>query len=141
MRSRRPSNATFAASSRTERGRTVTPVGGALRLYAWRMESVTLAKKRTFGEALKKVPLFQSDRMLFDLYCLQPGQSQVVHRHEEADKVYVVLEGEALFQVGDDHELLPEGSAVIARAGEAHGVRNESTSNVVLLVAMAPRPV
>jgi len=104
------------------------------------METVTLAQKRAFGDALKKVPLFDSERLLFDLYCLQPGQSQRVHRHQDADKVYVVLEGEALFEVDDEQELLPEGSAVIARAGEAHGVRNDATSNLVLLVAMAPRP-
>lgn len=104
------------------------------------MDTVTLDQKRSFGEALTKVPLFDSERMLFDLYCLRPGQSQKVHSHADADKVYVVLEGEALFQVGDEHELLPEGTAVIAHAGQAHGVRNESNSNVVLLVTMAPRP-
>ncbi len=104
------------------------------------METVTLARKRAFGDAMKKVPLFDSERLLFDLYCLQPGQSQRVHSHQDADKVYVVLEGEALFELDDEQELLPEGTAVIARAGAAHGVRNDSTSSVVLLVAMAPRP-
>lgn len=104
------------------------------------MDTVTLAQKRAFGAALNKVPLFESERLLFDLYCLRPGQSQRVHQHDDADKVYVVLEGEALFEVGGEQELLPEGTAVIARAGESHGVRNESTSDVVLLVTMAPRP-
>jgi len=104
------------------------------------MDTVTLAQKRAFGDTLRKVPLFDSDRMLFDLYCLAPGQSQRVHTHQDADKVYVVLEGEALFEVGEEQELLPEGTAVIARAGEPHGVRNESNSDVVLLVSMAPRP-
>jgi mannose-6-phosphate isomerase-like protein (cupin superfamily) len=104
------------------------------------MDTVTLAKKRAFASTLNKVPLFESERLLFDLYCLRPGQAQRVHRHDDADKVYVVAEGEALFEVGGEQELLPEGTAVIARAGESHGVRNESTSNVVLLVAMAPRP-
>lgn len=104
------------------------------------MDTVTLDQKRFFGDSLTKVPLFDSQHMLFDLYCLQPGQSQKVHSHADADKVYVVLEGEALFQVDGETELLPEGTAVLARAGQAHGVSNESTSKVVLLVAMAPRP-
>ena len=104
------------------------------------MESVTLAQKHAFGDTLSKVPLFDSEHMLFDLYCLRPGQSQRVHLHEDSDKVYVVLEGEALFEVADDQELLPEGSAVIARAGQSHGVRNDADSDLVLLVAMAPRP-
>ncbi|HKI58791.1 MAG TPA: cupin domain-containing protein [Trueperaceae bacterium] len=104
------------------------------------METVTLAQKRAFADALTKVPLFESERLTFDLYCLRPGQSQRVHAHTGSDKVYVVLEGEALFDVDGDQELLPEGTAVIARSGESHGVRNDSTSDVVLLVAMAPRP-
>jgi len=109
--------------------------------YAGAMDTVTLEKRRAFAaEKLTKVPLFDSPHMLFDLYCLMPGQAQAPHRHDDADKVYVVLEGEALVQVGDEQELLPEGSAVLAPAGLDHGVRNESSSNVVLLVTMAPRP-
>ncbi len=104
------------------------------------METVTLVQKRDFGDALNKVPLFESQRLSYDLYCLRPGQSQRVHTHAGSDKVYLVLEGEALFEVAGEQELLPEGTAVIARAGSDHGVRNDSTSNVVLLVTMAPRP-
>ena len=44
------------------------------------------------------------------------------------------------FEVGGEQELLAEGSAVIARAGVPHGVRNESDSQLVLLVMMAPKP-
>lgn len=105
------------------------------------MDIVTLAQRRTFSKnALRKVPLFESEHMFFDLYCLEPGQSQRVHTHGDSDKVYVVLEGEAMVQVGDERELVPEGSAVIARAGQPHGVSNESGGQVVMLVAMAPRP-
>ena len=39
----------------------------------------------------------------------------------------------------EERDLGP-GNAVIARAGEEHGVRNDTTENVTLLVTMAPRP-
>ncbi len=105
------------------------------------MDIVTLGKRRAFDkEKLRKIALFDSERMFFDLYCLLPGQSQHVHAHEGSDKIYLVLEGEALVQIGDEQELLPEGTATIARAGRPHGVRNESSEELVLLVAMAPRP-
>ncbi len=89
---------------------------------------------------MQKVPVFDSAKMLFDQYCLLPGQAQKVHSHDGEDKVYVVLEGEALFDVGDEQELLSEGMAVMAPAGAPHGVRNESATPVVLLVVMAPKP-
>ena len=99
-----------------------------------------LADQRAFDDnKMQKVPVFDSERMLFDQYCLKPGQAQRVHSHRDEDKIYVVLLGEALFDIGGEQELLPEGTAVIARAGVPHGVRNDSDSDVVLLVAMAPR--
>lgn len=105
------------------------------------METVALEKNRRFSpEKMQKVALFDSDKMFCDQYCLLPGQSQKVHSHEAEDKIYVVLEGEALFDIGGEEELQPEGNAVIARAGVAHGVRNDSDSQLVLLVMMAPRP-
>ena len=36
---------------------------------------------------------------------------------------------------------LAAGSAVIARGGQVHGVRNLTDQNAVLFVVMAPRPV
>ena len=109
--------------------------------YAALMEYVDLFGQRSFSpQKLQKVPVFTSERFLCDQYCLEPGQAQRVHTHEGEDKVYVVLEGEALFEVGGEQELLAEGSAVVARAGVPHGVRNESASQLVLLVMMAPKP-
>jgi mannose-6-phosphate isomerase-like protein (cupin superfamily) len=91
-------------------------------------------------EKLKKNALFDSQRLFYDLYCLLPGQHQKVHAHEGSDKVYYVLEGTGRFTVGSEEQDLPGGHAVIARAGEPHGVRNASGENLVLLVTMAPRP-
>lgn len=105
------------------------------------MEYAILQEQRRFNnDKMQKIPIFSSNKLLFDQYCLRPGQFQRVHRHQTEDKIYVVLVGEALFDIAGEQQLLPEGSAVIARAGVAHGVRNESNSDLVLLVAMAPKP-
>lgn len=97
-------------------------------------------ERRFSEEKMQKVPLFDSDKFFCDQYCLLPGQSQRVHSHEHEDKVYLVIEGEALFDIGGEQELLTEGTAVIAPAGVMHGVRNESDSQLVLFVMMAPKP-
>lgn len=92
------------------------------------------------GEKLHKNPLFDSERLFYDAYCLMPGQEQKVHTHEGSDKIYYVLEGTASFTVAGEERDLGPGNAVIARAGESHGVRNDTSENAVLLVTMAPRP-
>ena len=89
---------------------------------------------------MQKNALFDSQHLFYDTYCLLPGQAQKVHTHEGSDKVYYVLEGTGRFTVGDEEQDLPQGRAVIARAGQTHGVSNESGENLVLLVTMAPRP-
>lgn len=91
-------------------------------------------------EKMAKIPVFASERMFFDLYALLPGQAQKVHAHEGSDKVYYVLEGEVVVRIGEEEALLVPGMAALARAGEAHGVRNESANPALLLVVMAPKP-
>jgi len=61
---------------------------------------------------MQKVNLLETPRFFCDVYCLEPGQAQKPHRHEDADKVYVTLEGEVLVRVGDESASLPAGAAV-----------------------------
>lgn len=105
------------------------------------MESKRVTDSIAFSEEkLQKNSLFDSQRMFYDVYCLLPGQAQKVHAHDSSDKVYYVLDGTGRFTVGEEEADLDEGHAVIARAGEPHGVRNDSGDNLVLLVTMAPPP-
>jgi mannose-6-phosphate isomerase-like protein (cupin superfamily) len=91
-------------------------------------------------EKMKKNALFDSPHLFYDTYCLLPGQSQKVHSHGSSDKVYYVLRGAGRFTVGEEERDLGEGNAVIARAGDLHGVRNETQEDLIILVTMAPRP-
>ena len=91
-------------------------------------------------ERMQKVGLLASERLFLDLYCLQPGQAQRVHSHGDSDKVYYVLQGRATIQVGTEERDLLAGTAVLAPAGEPHGVANRSGDPLTLLVFMAPPP-
>ncbi|CAN5753731.1 cupin domain-containing protein [soil metagenome] len=105
------------------------------------MEIRTVADSVAFSEEkMKKNSLFDSPHLFYDAYCLLAGQAQKVHAHEGSDKVYYVLRGAGRFTVGEEERDLGEGDAVIARAGDPHGVRNETQEDLVLLVTMAPRP-
>jgi len=105
------------------------------------VETKSITESIAFSEEkMKKNALFDFPHLFYDTYCLLPGQAQKVHAHEDSDKVYYVLEGNGRFTIGDEEQNLPQGHAVIARAGQRHGVRNESGEDLVLLVTMAPRP-
>jgi len=90
---------------------------------------------------LQKNVLFDSPQFFCDVYCVAPGQEQKAHEHYGADKVYFALQGTVRVRIGDEEQDLAAGSAVIARGGQVHGVRNLTDQNAVLFVVMAPRPV
>ncbi len=105
------------------------------------MQVVTVATRSRFAdEKMQKVSLFESDRFFVDLYCLKPGQAQQVHSHVGSDKVYYILSGRATVCLGAEQQELAPGQAVLAPAGEEHGVRNAGEEPLTLLVFMAPKP-
>jgi quercetin dioxygenase-like cupin family protein len=92
------------------------------------------------SEKMKKNGLFETDRLFCDLYCFEPGQAQAAHTHEGSDKIYFVVEGKGLFQVGQEERELRQGEIAMASSGQKHGVRNPGPDRLVLLVFMAPKP-
>ncbi len=107
----------------------MTPLTGA-----W----LNLEEQTAFlAQKLHKVALCQTERLLFDLYCLEPAQAQKVHAHENIDKVYVVFSGQATVQLGDEARPLKAGQAAFAPAGLPHGVRNDTAERATVLVFQA----
>jgi quercetin dioxygenase-like cupin family protein len=96
---------------------------------------------RRFDAAkMQKLSLFETPRFFCDIYCLEPGQSQKPHKHDDADKVYAVLEGEVRVRIGEESATLAAGDAVLAPAGIDHGLDNAGPARAAVLVFMAPKP-
>jgi mannose-6-phosphate isomerase-like protein (cupin superfamily) len=89
---------------------------------------------------MKKVNLFDTERMFCDVYCFEPGQTQTAHAHKGSDKVYYVIQGQAAISIGTDTREVGPGTAVLAPAGEEHGVRNPGPERLTVLVFMSPKP-
>lgn len=87
-----------------------------------------------------KTTLFQSERLLLGLNCLDKDQEQGVHDHTDQDKFYLVLEGRGKFSVAGEQVDAGPGEIVWAPAGVAHGVSNPDDAQLVLLVGIAPSP-
>jgi quercetin dioxygenase-like cupin family protein len=89
---------------------------------------------------VSKATLFRSEHLLLGLNGLGPGAEQAVHAHEGQDKFYHVLEGRGRFTVGDEVSEAGPGEVVWAPAGVLHGVMNNGTERLILLVGIAPAP-
>lgn len=92
-------------------------------------------------EKFYKTTLWQGGHMMVGLNCFEPGQTQSIHAHDGAEKFYFVLEGSGRFTIGDEEIEGDTGSLVVAPAGVPHGVTNNGSARLSLLVVIAPAPV
>jgi len=92
------------------------------------------------ADKMAKIALAATSRAQLDLYCLEPNQEQKPHAHADQDKIYVVLEGEARVVVAGKEEMLGPGEAVVAPAGQEHGIRNAGPGRLLAMVVVTPPP-
>ena len=91
-------------------------------------------------EKMAKTDLAHGATLFAGLNCFEPGQQHAAHAHPGQDKLYVVLEGDAEIQVGDETQLVSTGAAAFAPSGVMHSVRNCSDKRLIVLAVLAPPP-
>ena len=94
----------------------------------------------TDPDQIFKATLFDRQGLIVGLNTVAPGQSQPVHRHPDQDKFYYVVEGSGDFVVGEETQTAGPGLFVRVAAGVDHGVQNNGSEPLVLLVGMTPSP-
>jgi quercetin dioxygenase-like cupin family protein len=92
------------------------------------------------AEKFFKTTLFSGEHLMLGLNCLEPGQVQTPHIHDDQDKFYLVLAGHGRFWLGEEQVEAGEGAVVWAPAGLRHGVENQGQASLTLLVGIAPAP-
>ena len=69
-----------------------------------------------------------------------PGEGPALHRHQYAE-VFVVLEGEATFTVGEERKAVRAGEIVIGPAGQPHAFVNSGTGALRQIdIHLSPSP-
>src|SRR5262249_318401 len=91
-------------------------------------------------DRMAKIALASTERALLDLYCVAPGQAQKPHSHAGEDKISFVPEGTGRFSLGGAEEKLEAGDALVAPAGVEHGLVNDGTAPLLVLVVVTPPP-
>jgi|SRR4051812_47100522 quercetin dioxygenase-like cupin family protein len=92
------------------------------------------------SQKMAKTTVARGATLFAGLNCFEPGQEHAPHTHAGQDKLYVVLEGEAEIQVGDETQLVSVGAGAFAPSGVMHSVRNRGATRLVVLAVLAPPP-
>lgn len=87
-----------------------------------------------------KTTVVQGDFLFAGLNCFEPGQEHAAHAHAGQDKLYVILEGSGIVQVGEESEVLSAGDSAFAPSGVVHGIRNPGPERLVVLAILSPPP-
>ncbi|CAD2076562.1 cupin domain-containing protein [Phocicoccus pinnipedialis] len=92
-------------------------------------------------EATKSI-FYETNNTVGAIWCMHPGQTLPMHSHEKADDIWIVIEGEADFypEIGETVKI-KAGDVVVARAGEKHGMTNNSDKDFVMLGIAGPTPI
>ena len=74
-------------------------------------------------------PTFHSDALSVTTTDIAPGGGPALHRHPY-EEVFVILEGEATFTLGDSERVARPGDFLVAPPGAAHGFKNTGSGQL-----------
>jgi len=89
---------------------------------------------------MTKGTVAQGEFLFAGLNSFEPGQEHAPHLHEGQDKLYYILEGSGMVQVGEESELLSAGDAAFAPSGVMHSIRNPGPERLIVMAILAPPP-
>ena len=92
-------------------------------------------------ERMGKSTIAQGGFLFAGLNSLEPGQEHAPHAHDGQDKLYLILEGSGMVQVGDQTERLSAGDAAFAPSGIVHSMRNPGPERLVVMAVLGPPPL
>lgn len=100
----------------------------------------TVSTAQFSPEKMGKTTLAKGAQLFAGLNCFEPGQQHAMHSHAGQDKLYVVMEGTAIVQIGDQEQTLTAGDVAFAADGVSHGVKNPGPGRLVIMAVLAPAP-
>ncbi len=92
------------------------------------------------GEKMGKTTLVKGAQMFAGLNCFEPGQEHALHCHSGQEKLYVVMEGTAVVQIGEEVRTLSPGGMAFAADNVPHSVKNPGPGRLVVMAILSPPP-
>ena len=89
---------------------------------------------------MTKSTVAQGEFLFVGLNSFEPEQEHALHAHDGQDKLYLILEGKGMVQVGEQIERLSVGDTAFAPSGVAHSIRNPGPERLVVMTVLAPPP-
>lgn len=94
------------------------------------------------GSEAKKILLYQNERTNGVIWYVPKGKEVPAHYHPGTDDVWVILQGEGLYLLGEgETRTVSAGMIIPAETGRIHGIVGSSEEPLVFAAVSAPMPV
>jgi mannose-6-phosphate isomerase-like protein (cupin superfamily) len=84
--------------------------------------------------------IFATDSVQFNIYCLEPGQSNPLHKHPQSDEICYFVQGSGDVIIGDEIAAVQSGTTVHIPKDVGHEIRNIGTERMIVVPAQSPLP-
>lgn len=91
-------------------------------------------------DGVRRETVFETDRVWTQVLCFQRNQSIGPITDADSDGIFLVVAGEAVFQVDAKRKRLEQWGAVLVPAGSEVTVTNASAEPLVVYLMTAPPP-
>jgi quercetin dioxygenase-like cupin family protein len=75
-----------------------------------------------------------ADDTVFGVTYFPPGSRHEIHRHEHAEEVEYLIQGQGVARVGEDDVTMGVGDAVFVPRNDYHGFRNTSETETAVMI-------
>lgn len=91
-------------------------------------------------KALKTV-FYSTDATSGSVWVIQPGQTLAKHTHNNADDIWIIIQGEGVFYPSVEEEVpFHTGQVIVNKKGECHGAKNTGNEDVIFISVVGPVP-
>lgn len=103
-------------------------------------EAVNLKELMEFSpERRVRKKFVQTDIIVSELVCYEPGQGTKQHIHPYQDEIFYAIEGEGYITFAEQEDIpIAAGSVVFVPAGVRHGVETAPGSRLTLMFTKGP---
>ncbi|HEY4482048.1 MAG TPA: cupin domain-containing protein [Candidatus Brocadiaceae bacterium] len=93
---------------------------------------------RTEGFVRKRI--FQTENLHFNIYCIDVGQKNALHKHPISDEVLYFIEGEGECVVGEKVYQVKGRTTILVPKDIPHSIVNTGNTPMLCVLAQAPLP-
>lgn len=91
-------------------------------------------------KAFVRKRLFEMEELYFNMYCIQPGQKNPLHRHPNSAEVLFFVEGEGEVVVGREKKKVGAREAVYVPVNAPHEIINTGANRMIVVLVQTPLP-